>query len=42
MVGQSYTLSCYFLGCVAILDLYLFQESFSLNPCFKCSKNLSL
>ena len=42
MVGQSCTLSSYFPGCIAISDLYLFQESFSLNPCFKCSKNLSL
>ena len=31
-----------FFGCVAFSDLYLFQETILLNPCFIFSKNLML
>ena len=40
-MDQSYKLNL-FLGCVVILDLYLFQDIVLLNLCFKLSKDLTL
>ena len=41
-MDQSYSLNCYFIGCIVISDLYLFQDIVLCNPYFKCSKNLVL
>ena len=41
-VGSIIQSKLLFFGSALISDLYLFQETILLNPCFKCSKNLML
>ena len=42
MSDQSNELNCSFFGCVVVSDLFFFQETVLLNPCFMFSKNLVL